>query len=387
VDDAQSSGSFTLCIEDQLDYDYKGGAYEITSPVRWCSSDAQFNNYFGTPDESQGACWAGGTNKNVWFKFTAISNNVNIDVKNGTTFGGLRDLQASLWNENGDELDCATTEGNYTHISLTSDTLTIGNTYYISVDDSQNPGTFSLCVDADPLAANLVGTNVTCNGTADGTVTVTPTGGTGVGYSYAWTRDGLPIVGGSMITGLNPATYQVTVTDVGDPTTTVILSYAVTEDPALTLALAKTDDGCPGDNTGSVSATAGGGSGMGYIYTWYRDDILLVDVTPTLLNRDSAKYKVIVTDAGAPTCTISDSITVINLNSVSAVPTGFTIANDNTCQGTGKMLTVVGGSLGTAADWNWYTDPGFTISAGLGSSISVDPAANTTYYVRAEGVM
>ncbi len=47
-----------------------------------------------------------------------------------------------------------------TDIILSSDTLTIGNTYYISVDDSQIKGTFSLCVDADPLDAELVGTNV-----------------------------------------------------------------------------------------------------------------------------------------------------------------------------------------------------------------------------------
>jgi hypothetical protein len=192
VDDANTSGTFTLCIDDALDYDYKAGAYEIVSPIRWCSGDAQFNNYFGTPDELPGTCWAGGENKNVWFRFTAISSNVNIDVKNGTTFGNLQDLQASLWNSAGVELACATTEGNTTPIHLSSDTLTIGNTYYISVDDSQTPGSFTICVDADPLNAVLVGTDVTCNGDADGTITVTPQGGTGVGYGYTWTRNGVP---------------------------------------------------------------------------------------------------------------------------------------------------------------------------------------------------
>ncbi len=210
VDDANTPGSFTLCINDFVNYDYKAGAYEIVTPVRWCSADAQFNNYFGTPDELPGACWAGGQNQNVWFKFTAISANVKITVKNGTTFGNLVDLQAALWNQDGDELDCSTTEGNYTHISLSSDTLTIGNTYYISVDDSQNPGTFAICVDADPLNATLVGTNVTCNGADDGSITVTPEGGTGSGYGYSWTRNGVPYVGGSSITGLDPAIYQVT---------------------------------------------------------------------------------------------------------------------------------------------------------------------------------
>ncbi|MEZ5069672.1 MAG: hypothetical protein R2751_01560 [Bacteroidales bacterium] len=386
VDDAQSSGTFTLCIEDVLDYDYKSGAYEITSPIRWCSTDAQFTNVYGTPDESEGSCWVTGDNSNVWFRFTAISKNVNVTVKNGTTLGNLRDLQASLWNEAGDELDCDATEGNTTPVNLSCDTLTIGSTYYISVDDSEYSGTFSLCVDADPLAAEIVGTDVSCNGLADGTIVVTAEGGTGVGYTYAWTRNGIPIVANTaVISNLNPALYEVTVTDVGDPSTTVILNYTITEDPVLTLTLSSTDDTCPGDGAGTVSATAGGGSGMGFTYSWYRNDIALSDLTPALSGLDSAEYKVVVTDAGATVCTISDSVVVTNTFSESLDPTGFAIANDSTCQGTAKVLTVQGGALGTGAVWNWSTDAGFGSSAGLGASLTVDPAVNTTYFVRAEG--
>ncbi len=50
-----------------------------------------------------------------------------------------------------------------------------------------------------------------------------------------------------------------------------------------------------------------------------------------------------------------------------------------------KTLTVQGGSLGDGATWEWYSDAGFTVSEGSGISIVVDPAASTTYYVRAEG--
>ncbi len=50
-----------------------------------------------------------------------------------------------------------------------------------------------------------------------------------------------------------------------------------------------------------------------------------------------------------------------------------------------RHLTVQGGSLGDGATWEWYSDAGFTVSEGSGISITVDPAVNTTYYVRAEG--
>jgi hypothetical protein len=66
-------------------------------------------------------------------------------------------------------------------------------------------------------------------------------------------------------------------------------------------------------------------------------------------------------------------------------PAGISISNDNTCQGTAKTLTVLGGSLGDGADWYWYSDATYTTLVGTGVSVVVDPAVSTTYYVRAEG--
>ena len=173
----------------------------------------------------------------------------------------------------------------------------------------------------------------------------------------------MPYVGGSTISGLDPAIYQVTVGDVGDPATTVLLSYTVTEDPALTLSVSKTDASCPGDADGSVTAIPGGGSGLGFTYAWYRNDLPLAANTQTLLNVDSSEYRVIVNDAGAPTCTIRDSVVVINTNAESSAPTGIDISDDSSCAGVSKILSVTGGSLGDAAVWNWYTDPSFSSSS------------------------
>ncbi len=150
--------------------------------------------------------------------------------------------------------------------------------------------------------------------------------------------------------------------------------------------MSKTNAGCPGSLDGSVTANPGGGSGSGFTYSWFRNGIPIANITQTLLNVDAATYSVIVSDFGSPACTITNSIVVLNTNTISTAPTGFTVANNNTCQGTSKTLSVTGGSLGTGAVWNWYTDPGFTSSSGLGASISVDPAISTTYYVRAEGL-
>jgi len=77
----------------------------------------------------------------------------------------------------------------------------------------------------------------------------------------------------------------------------------------------------------------------------------------------------------------------VSVGTPSVAPTGVTITNNNTCNGTDKVLTVSGGSLGTGAVWQWFTGSCGGTAAGTGTSITVDPAAgtSTTYYVRASG--
>jgi hypothetical protein len=50
------------------------------------------------------------------------------------------------------------------------------------------------------------------------------------------------------------------------------------------------------------------------------------------------------------------------------------------------QLSYVGGSLGTGATAEWYSDATFTTSVGNGNNLSIAaPATSTTYYVRFEG--
>ncbi len=81
---------------------------------------------------------------------------------------------------------------------------------------------------------------------------------------------------------------------------------------------------------------------------------------------------------------VSISVTVLSL---STSPTGVSITNNNSCNGTVKTLSVSGGSLGTGGSWNWYSGLCGGTIAGNGSSITVDPpsGSNTTYFVLASG--
>lgn len=57
------------------------------------------------------------------------------------------------------------------------------------------------------------------------------------------------------------------------------------------------------------------------------------------------------------------------------------------CPGQDLLLTVLGGELGTDADWVWYEGPcGSSPSIGQGDSLTVTPTATTVYSVRAESI-
>jgi RHS repeat-associated protein len=87
------------------------------------------------------------------------------------------------------------------------------------------------------------------------------------------------------------------------------------------------------------------------------------------------------------TCAIpmSGSATIYNLTQ-STAPTGINATVNPICQGgAGTTLTVNGGSLGSGANWKWYTGGCGTTLANTGNSYVVNPSTTTTYWVRAEG--
>ena len=112
------------------------------------------------------------------------------------------------------------------------------------------------------LVSNASQTNVSCNGDADGTITLTTSGGTSP-YSY---DAGAGSVAGNVISGLAAGAYDVTVTDEND--CVVIVDVTITEPDALEVS-ASVDNhvSCNGGSDGSATASATGGTAA-YHYLW-----------------------------------------------------------------------------------------------------------------------
>ena len=142
-------GSFTLAVNDEMDYDFYEGAYEITDLNNWQSSDAEFTTIGATGDLNAASCWNTAPDYNRWFKFQAISPDVTIQVLRGGALGTILRINAALWEADGvTEIACNRYVANDDNIIISHSGLTVGNWYYISVDNNYGPyrGSFTLAV-------------------------------------------------------------------------------------------------------------------------------------------------------------------------------------------------------------------------------------------------
>ena len=110
-------------------------------------------------------------------------------------------------------------------------------------------------VGPDPILVNAAAQAETCVGDNNGEVSWTPTGGTGA-YTYAVDDE---VVTGVSAAGLEPGTYDVTVTDANtcSVTETVEVEAAV----AINVSTNVTDASCFGGNDGVIVVNASGGAG------------------------------------------------------------------------------------------------------------------------------
>ncbi len=144
-------GTFTLCIDDDVDYDYYEGAI-VVPHTDWCSLDAEYTTIGATPDRNAASCWNTSPNYNRWFTFQATSPFINITVDRGGGMGSIRGVNLALWEDDGTtEVECNRYVGVNDDVVVGFTNLTVGNWYYISVDNyySGYRGTFTLCIDDD----------------------------------------------------------------------------------------------------------------------------------------------------------------------------------------------------------------------------------------------
>ncbi len=183
-------------------------------------------------------------------------------------------------------------------------------------------------------------TNVSCNGGADGSISITVTGGTAP-YTYAWSNGATT----EDLVGLVAGSYVGTITD-ANGCMLVSAAVMITEPSALALTLdGTTDASCNGGNDGTISISVVGGSGS-YTYAWSNGA-----TTEDLVGLAAGNYTGTITDANG--CTLASSM--ITINEPSAIQISLDGTTDASCNGGNDgsiSISVVGGSGSYTYAWS-----------------------------------
>lgn len=147
------------------------------------------------------------------------------------------------------------------------------------------------------VVSSAVQTNITCNGRATGSATVSVSTGTGP-YTYSWSPSGGTA---ATATGLAAGAYTATVTDAVGAQGTA--QFTITEPTVLKTSLAHTNVSSNGEKNGSAMVSASGGT-PGYAYSWAPSG----GTEAIASGLAAGTYTVTVTDAN--TCSATQSLTI-----------------------------------------------------------------------------
>ncbi len=191
------------------------------------------------------------------------------------------------------------------------------------------------------LQSSIAATNLACFGDANGTATVTATGGTPiglVGYAFLWDNGQTS----QTAIGLAAGQHCVTVSDFNGCQNSSCVT--ITQPSAsVSGSITGVDPACAGDNSGTASVTAAGGTAP-YTYNWSNSQ-----TGQMAINLIAGTYSVTITDSLG--CTGSASITLTDPSAILATissSAGVACAGDSSGTAT---VTATGGSAPYTYAW------------------------------------
>ncbi len=235
-------------------------------------------------------------------------------------------------------------------------------TYTVTVSDIYGCSkTDDIAVNVNPIPSyTYVTDSANCNGGSDGSITITPSGGSSP-YSYAWS----PSVSTTAVATSIPAgSYKVTITDNNGCTTNSTISVGATSSPS---AITSYHNEICGHANGSADVTASGGGGN-YTYLWSDST-----TTSTVSGLTAGNYSVTVTDDNG--CTNSTSVNVMETPG----PAAYFSAHPNVLTIMDGPVSFIDNSSGTVTSWEWNFGDGS--QNGNGQELSHDYNNVGTYLV------
>ncbi|GAB1396651.1 hypothetical protein MASR1M65_14280 [Saprospiraceae bacterium] len=224
--------------------------------------------------------------------------------------------------------------------------LTAGN-YSVTVTDSKGCKSIHSYTVAQPLVLSVSGiiVNPTCYNGANGSISITVSGGT-PNFAYNWSNGATT----KDISGLSAGNYSITVTDANgcSKTTSFVIS-----NPTEIQVTGQINHATCSQANGNITITVSGGA-PGYTYAWSNGAN-----TKDISNLAAGTYNVTVTDVNG--CTKIKTFTVDNLAGPSINGTVVNVSCDGGNNGS-VSITVSGGTNPYSTVWNNGSVNTFTIS-------------------------
>lgn len=230
----------------------------------------------------------------------------------------------------------------------TADTISAKGVGNYSVRITDNNGCIkdtSITIEGPaPFAFNETVTNVSCFGLSDGSISLTPSGGT-TPYTYLWTNGATT----KDINTLNAGSYGVRITDVNGCTDST--GFTITQPIDINNNALITSITCNGGNDGAISVSTVGGSSP-YNYLWNTGA-----TSTSLTNLTAGQYTLETTDAAG--CIKRDTF---NLNNPTLV-SGTLAVTDTVCFGENiDVLATLSSAQAPHIDGAYSFDGGITFS-------------------------
>jgi gliding motility-associated-like protein len=217
-----------------------------------------------------------------------------------------------------------------------------------------------------PIAAGETHVNIDCFGAANGSIDLSPSGGT-LPYTFAWTGPGGFTASTEDLTGLEPGNYSVAITDANLCTAQFTDIVTITEPAEITVSSARTDISCAGMADGAIDITVSGGTPP-YLFSWTGPGGF-TSGDEDISGLAAGAYSLTITDGNGCTVNMPGLETIIEPPAISAT---YVSHQDVGCNGdaSGSIeIDVAGGTPPLAFNW--------TNSLGATQSTEEDPSGLT----------
>ncbi len=259
----------------------------------------------------------------------------SIDITTPISCYGSREGVLTIYNAQGGT-------GSYTYLwSNTLTTQSISNlakgTYWAKVTDDNGcyKKVYQTLTQPTQVSASFAITDPVCNAGSNGSIAITPSGGT-PGYDYSVNGGAYDV--NASISGLTAGNYNIVVRD--NNLCTRSYSATLNEPAAIVITPLTTNPTCPESTNGSIGITVTGGTApYGYFWTT-TDGSGIVQGAQNQSALSPGTYTLLLTDAHGCSKTIDVTLTAQN---PSPTP-GISTLDNPVCQGSNATITATGGS-------------------------------------------